>query len=77
MLLGTVETVCDAEIAGMRLALESLPVAPLVMLSDSQAAISVVCNAAAGGWVRTADLKAVVDAIGKWVRRVVPVIWRR
>ena len=65
MLVGTGATVWDGEIAGMRMALESLPVAPMLLLSDSQAAILAVCNAAAGGWARTADLKAVVDAIGE------------
>ena len=49
VLVGTVATVWDGEIAGMRLALESLPAALSLLLSDSQAAISAVCNAAAGG----------------------------
>ena len=57
----------------MRLALESLPVSPVLLLSDSQAAFSVVCNAVTCGWARTADLKAVVDIIGEWDNRGVPV----
>ena len=65
-------TVWDGEIAGLRLALESLPVVPKLLLSDSQAAMSVVWNTAVGGWARTADLRAVVDAIGKWDNRGVP-----
>ena len=56
----------------MRLALESLPVVPVLLLSDSRAAILAVCNAAVGGWARTADLRAVVDAIGEWNSRGVP-----
>ena len=38
--------------------------APVLLLSDSQAAISAVCNVAACGWARTADLRVVVEAIG-------------
>ena len=56
----------------MSLALESLPVVPILLLSDSQAAISAVCNAAACGLLWTADLKAVVDIIGVWDNRGVP-----
>ena len=65
-------TVWDGEMVGMRLALESLPVAPVLLLSDSPAAISAVCNAVASGWARTADLRAVADAIGEWDNRGVP-----
>ena len=72
VLVGMVATVWDRVIAGMRLALESLPVVPVLLLSDSQAAISAVCNTAVGGWARTADLRAVVDAIGEWNSRGVP-----
>ena len=72
VLVGMGATVWDGEIAGMRLALESLPVVHVLLLSDSQAAISAVCNAAAGGRARTADLRAGVDAIGEWNDRVVP-----
>ena len=56
----------------MRLALEALPVVPVLLLSDSQAAISAVYNAAACGWERTADLEGVVDAFGDWACRGVP-----
>ena len=69
VLVGRVATVWDREIAGMRLALESLPTVPVLLLSDSRAAISAVCGAASRGWARTADLRAVVDAIGVWVDR--------
>ena len=72
VLVGTVATVWGGEIAGMRLALESLPVAPVLLLSDSQAAISAVCNAAAVGCARTVDLRAVMDAFGEWDKRGVP-----
>ena len=72
VLVGMVATVWDREIAGMRLALESLPMVPVLLLSDSQAAISAVYNAAAGGRARKADLRAVVDAIGEWDDSGVP-----
>ena len=45
--VGTVATVWDGEIAGMRLALELVAVSPVLVLSDSQAAIASVRNAAA------------------------------
>ena len=40
--VGTVATVWDGEVAGMRLALESVAISPLLVLSDSQAAIASV-----------------------------------
>ena len=40
--VGTVATVWDREIEGMRLALDSVAVSPLLLLSDSQAAIALV-----------------------------------
>ena len=48
----------------MRLALDSVAVSPVLVLSDSQAAIAAVRNAAACGSARTADLGAVVDIVG-------------
>ena len=72
VLVGMVATVWDGDIEGMRLALESLPVAPVLLLSDFQAAILAVCNVTVGGWAWTADLKAVVDAIGEWDNHAVP-----
>lgn len=56
----------DGEISGMRLALESLPVSPLLVLSDSKAAIVSVRNAVACGHARSAVLKVVVDLAGEW-----------
>ena len=73
VLVGTVATVWDGEIAGMRLALESLPVVPVLLLSDYQAAISAVFNTAADGWAPTVNLKAVVDAVVEWDRSGVPI----
>ena len=67
VLVGSVATVWDGEIAGMRLALESLSVAPLLVLSDSEAALAAVRNAASAGRARTTDLKRVVDLVGEWV----------
>ena len=66
MAVGSVATVWDGEIAGMRLELESVPVSPVLVLSDSQAAIASVQNAAACGSARSADLRAVVDMVGEW-----------
>ena len=56
----------DGEVAGMRLALESLPVVPLLVLSDSRAAPAAVRSAASAGVARTADLRKVVDLVGEW-----------
>lgn len=66
LLVGTIVTVWDGEVASMWLSLESLSVTPVLLLSDSQAAIAAVCNGAADGWARTADLSAVVDAVREW-----------
>ena len=49
----------------MRLALESLTVTPLLVLSDSRAASEVVKHAAECGHARTADLWKVVNLPGK------------
>ena len=38
--VGTVATIWDGEIAGMHLALDSVAVSPVLVLSDSQAAIA-------------------------------------
>ena len=65
-LVGSVATVSDGKVAGMRLGVESLSVAPLLVLSDSQAAIAAVRNAAECGHVRTADLRGVVNLAGEW-----------
>ena len=71
-MVGMVARVWDGEIVGMRLALKSLPVVTVLLLSACQAALSAVCNAAAGGWAQTADLRAVVDTIGEWNNHGVP-----
>ena len=63
-LVGSVATVWECEIAGMQLVLEAQPVAPLLVLSDSRAALAAVKNAAGVGKARTADLRAVVDLVG-------------
>ena len=56
-LVGSVVTVWDGEVAGMRVVLESLTVAPLLVLFDVRAAIVAVKNVAECGRVRTADLR--------------------
>ena len=63
-LVGSVATVWDGEIAGMRLVLEAQPVAPLLVLSDSRAALAAVKNAVGVGKARMADLRAMVDLVG-------------
>ena len=73
MAVGSVATVWDGEIAGMRLALESVPVSPVLVLSDSQAAIASVRNAAICGSARSEDLRAVVDMVGEWGSAGVPI----
>ena len=65
-LVESVSTVWDGEVAGMRLTLESLKLAPLLVLSDSRAAIAAVKNAAECGHARTADLREVVNLAGEW-----------
>ena len=65
-MVGHVATVWDGEIAGLRLVLEAQPVAPLLVLSDSRAALAAVKNAAGVGKACTADLRAVVDLVGTW-----------
>ena len=66
-------TVWDGEIADIRLALDSVAVSLVLVLSDSQAAIASVRNAAACGSVKTADLWAVVDMVGEWNSAEVPI----
>ena len=73
VVVGSVATVWDGEITGMRLALELVPVSPVLVLCDSQVAIASVRNVAAGGMARSADLRAVVDMIGDWVSAGVPI----
>ena len=71
--VGTVATVWDGEVTGMRLALESVAVSPVLVLSDSQAAIASVRNMAACGSARLADFWAVVDMVGEWDSARVPI----
>ena len=73
MAVGTVATVWDGEVAGMRLALESVPISTVLVLSDSQTAIASVRNVAACGSARMADLRAVVDMVGEWAFARVPI----
>ena len=57
----------------MHLALQSVAVSPVLVLSDSQVAIASVRNAAACGSAQSADLRAVVDAVGDWASAGVPI----
>ena len=70
--VGSMATVWDGEIAGIPLSLNSVAVASVLVLSDSQAAIASVWNAAACGSGRSADLRVVVDKIGKWASAGIP-----
>lgn len=65
-LVGLVATVWDGVITGMQLVLESLAVAPLLVLSDSRAAIASVKYVAACGHATSADLRALKDMAGEW-----------
>ena len=73
MAVVAVATVWDSEIAGIRLSLESVAISPVLVVSDSQAAIASVRSAAACGTARSADLRAVVDMTGEWVSAGVPI----
>ena len=66
MAVGSMATVWDGEIAGMRVLLESVAVSPVLVLSDSQVAIALVRNAAACSSARSADLRSVVNMVGEW-----------
>ena len=55
------------------MALDSVAVSQVLVLSDSQVAIASVRNAAACGSARTADLRAVVDMVGEWDSAGVPI----
>ena len=71
--VGTVATVWAGEIARMQLVLDSVAVTPVLVLSDSQAGIASVRNAAACGSSRTADLRAVLNLVGQWASAGVPI----
>ena len=73
MAVGTVATIWDGEVVALRLALESVAVSPVVVLSDSQVAIALVQLPAAYGSAQTADLRVVVDLVGEWVSAGVPI----
>ena len=66
-------TVWDREIAGVLLALDLVTVCPVLVLSDSQAAIASVWNAAVCGSARSVDLRAVVNMVREWTSAVVPI----
>lgn len=56
----------DGEIAGIRLALDSLPLTFVLVLSKLLAAILTVWNAVPTGMARSEHLKAAVDPIREW-----------
>ena len=71
--VGSVATVWDGEVTGVHLALDSVAISPVLVLSDSQVAIASVRNVATCGTARTADLRAVVDIMGDWYSAGVPI----
>ena len=56
----------DSEIAGIRLALDALPLTFVLGLSELIAAILAVRNAVPAGMARSEHLKAAVDPIREW-----------
>ena len=74
MSVGSMATVWDVEIAGMRLALESFVTSLVLVLSDFQTVIAFMRNAARCGMARMTDLREVVDMVRVWTSAGVP-IW--
>ncbi|KAF8453405.1 hypothetical protein BDZ91DRAFT_853215 [Kalaharituber pfeilii] len=69
--VGTKATVWDGEVSGMRGALEAVDgSAKVLLLADSQAAISAVQKAGKTGKARTADLARVIELIAERRRRL-------
>ena len=73
MAVGSMATIWDGEIAGIHLSLESVAIASVLVLSDSQVVIPSVRNAAACGSARMADLWPMVDMIGGCTSAGVPI----
>lgn len=65
--VGKVATVWDGEVAGTRVALESVADVSILVVVDSTAATSAVVAAARCGRVRTRDLVVVVDTDGRCI----------
>ena len=63
--------VCDMEVEGFKLVLDSLLVTPFLLLSGPSASIVVVRNVPACVSMRTANLKAVVHLHKDWAAATV------
>ena len=63
--VGSVATVWDGEVAGIRQALRMAPEVDMLVLSDSTTALQAIVRAARSGRGRTRDLVEVVDEVGR------------
>ena len=63
--VGSIATVWDEEVAGIRQALRMAPVVDMLVLSDSTAALRAIKQAADKGRARSRDLVEVVNEIGR------------
>ena len=63
--VGSIATVWDGEVAGIRQALRMTPEVDILVLSDSTAALRAIKRAACNGRGRTRDLVEVVDEVGR------------
>ena len=63
--VGSIATVWDGEVAGIRQALRMAPEVDMLVLSDSTAALQAIVRAAHSGRGRTRDLVEVVDEVGR------------
>ena len=64
-MVGSIATVWDGEVAGIRQALTMAPEVDMLVLSDSTAALQAIRRAACGGRGRTRDLVEVEDEVGR------------
>ena len=63
--VGSIATVWDGEVAGIRQALRMTPEVDILVLSDSTAALRAIKRTARSGRGRTRDLVEVVDEVGR------------
>ena len=63
--VGSIATVWDGEVAGIRQAHRMAPEVDMLVLSDSTAALQAIRRAACGGRGRTRDLVELVDEVGR------------
>ena len=63
--MGTRATVWDGEIEGIKEAIRHCTTGPILILSDSQAAIKAIVKAGKRGRARTAAVKEVIEGIAR------------